>query len=174
MERDRDGHRGVKRSGQHQFGCKSCHVSHPVSFPPCSGKATTTLPPSLPPSRNIDKREKYRLSLSRKEEELARNWRRERKEEGEREKKRGGRKEGNTDKRPLKRNYAGRTKKGATSRRGRRKKNIATCSKTRGRPEGSGPVIASAAARGARPAPKRNNSRDGKTKGWSGENPKYE
>lgn len=28
MERDRGGHRGVKRSSQ--FGCKSCHVSHPA------------------------------------------------------------------------------------------------------------------------------------------------
>lgn len=97
----------------------------------------------LPPA-NIDKtgkRERERVLAERKKnEELARNQREGGDEKGrERGKKRKkNRKRGeNTDKRPLKRNYAGRTKKGATS----RKKNIAArraVAKNARSPEGSG------------------------------------
>lgn len=60
-----------------------------------------------------------------------------RKEEREKKRKKNRKRGENTDKRPLKRNYAGRTKKGATS----RKKNIAArraVAKNARSPEGSG------------------------------------
>lgn len=97
----------MKRSSQ--FGCKSCHVSHPAFAGVRCGRESVASRSfgeefrgeRTPSSSAVDKREG---EFSRAENET-------RGDEKERE---GGgkksRKEGNTDKRLLKRNYAGRTR----------------------------------------------------------------
>lgn len=137
MERDRGGHRGVKRPSR--FGCESRYVSHPAFEHRGRGSVASG-------KRGAD----TTLSSIREKRVLARG------ERGGDEKERGGggkrksRKEGNTDKRLLKRNYAGRTrakKKGATSRGKKYRRATCSCEK-REVAGGNRPVIASAAARG--------------------------